>query len=87
MASIYSLRKMDGGYDVVAMDGRVVGHTYRDPEQAWSYAPWIIEGVRESVLGGVNGTQKRLKGWRTRAAAAQEIAIMNSAAICAAILA
>lgn len=79
------LRKMDDGYDVLAADGTVIGYTYRAPDQAWSYAPWVIEGLHETVAGGVNGAQRRRRGWRTRDAAVREICVMNSAKITAAL--
>lgn len=72
------LRKTDDGYDVLAPNGEVLGFTYRAPDQAWSYAAWVIDGVHETVLGGVGGSTKRRKGWPTRAAAVHEIEVMNS---------
>jgi len=74
-----TLRKIDDGYDVVAADGTVLGYTYRAPDQAWSYAPWVIEGVHTTVAGGVNGAHRRRRGWRTREDAVREICIMSSA--------
>ena len=83
--SLVKLRKIDDGYDVLGPDGLLLGFVHRAPDQAWSYAPWVIEGIYATVKGGVNGSQERRKGWPTRAAAVREIAILNSAAICAAI--
>jgi len=77
-----TLKPMDDGYDVVAPDGTVIGYVYRAPDQAWSYAPWVIEGNYTNVKGGVNGKQERRKGWRTRDDAVREICIMNSALLC-----
>lgn len=75
------LRKVDEGYDVLAPNGAVLGYTYRAPDQAWSYAVWVIEGVHETARGGVNGTAERRKGWPTLAAAVREIEVMNSATL------
>lgn len=78
-----TLRKMEDGYEVIAADGTEIGFTYRDPDQAWSYAPWVIGSDYSVVKGGVNGAQNRRRGFRTRADAVREIYIMNSAKICA----
>jgi hypothetical protein len=75
------LKKTDDGYDVIAPDGAIIGYVYKAPDQAWSYAPWVIQGVYETARGGVNGAQERRRGWSTRAAAVHEICIMNSAAL------
>lgn len=75
------LRKTDDGYDVLAPNGEVLGFTYRAPDQAWSYAAWVIDGVHETIRGGVNGAAERRKGWPTRADAVREIEVMNSAAL------
>lgn len=79
--SLTQLRKVEDGYDVLAPSGEVLGYTYRAPDQAWSYAAWVIDGVHETVRGGVGGSTKRRKGWPTRAAAVREIEVMNSAAL------
>ena len=73
-----TLRKVDDGYDVVAPNGEIIGYTYRAPDQAWSYAAWVIEGNHEMIPGGVCGLQLRRRGWRTRADAVREIMVMNS---------
>jgi hypothetical protein len=80
--ALIRLRKVDDGYDVMAIDGTVIGYTFRAPDQAWSYAPWVIEGIHETVAGGVNGAHKRRRGWRTRDAAVREICVMNSSKLC-----
>lgn len=79
------VRRVEDGYEVVAQDGSLIGFTYREPDEAWSYAPWVIGGDYSIARGGVNGTQNRRRGLRTRADAVREICIMNSAKICAAI--
>lgn len=75
------LKPIDEGYDVLAPDDTVLGFVYRAPDQAWSHAPWVIEGDHSTVKGGVNGKQERRRGWRTRAAAVREVCIMNSATL------
>lgn len=79
--SLTQLRKADDGYDVLAPNGEVLGYTYRAPDQAWSYAAWVIEGVHETARGGVNRTAARRRGWSTLDAAVREIEIMNSATL------
>lgn len=81
MNLLFKLTPVDGGYDVVALDGTVVGYVHRAPDQAWSYAPWVIAGDYTTVRGGVNGAQKRRRGWQTRERAVREVCIMNSAAL------
>ena len=80
-----TLKLVDGGYDVVAPDGTIIGYVYRAPDQAWSYAPWVIEGVHTNAKGGVNGAQERRRGWRTRDDAVREVCVMNSGALCRAV--
>jgi len=48
-----TLKQVEDGYEVVAPDGTVIGYVYRAPDQAWSYAPWVIDGVHTNVKGGV----------------------------------
>lgn len=79
--SLTHLRKVDDGYDVLASNGEVIGHAFRAPDQAWSYAPWVIAGIHETVRGGVNGTAERRRGWPTLAAAVHEIEVMNSSTL------
>ena len=78
---MYRFQKVDEGWYRVSWGGIEIGEIYRDPD-AWSYAPWFIDGVKqEMVAGGVNQSVTKPRGYGTRRQAARALAMSQSAKI------